>query len=300
MKIGIGTSTEIAVGVVYPQIELAGDPDAVRSIAAAAEDLGFDHLLVFDHVLGAARVDRDPPLPDDYPYDDTDPFHDPLIMFAHLAGRHERLSFMTGILIAPQRPTALIARQAADVALLSGNRLRLGVGVGWNHVEYEALGQDFTRRGAREDEQIELLRRLWTEDLVSHDGPTEQFDRVALMPRPTEPVPIWVGGFTAPAFDRGARLGDGFLFGGGTDRAEQGLAAVRDGLDTYGRARDGFGADWLCRADEAGAVGVAERVETWEGMGGTHVSIVTMGLGLDSVEAHLDELAATADVLGLG
>src|SRR6185295_9430773 len=149
------------IGVVYPQIELGGDPTAVREIGRAVEDLGFDHLLAYDHVLGAVHTDRMPPLTG--PYTERDPFHDPFVMFAYLAGLTERIQFATGVLILPQRQTALVARQAADVDLLSGGRLRLGVGVGWSHVEYEALGQNFRTRGAREEEQIDLLRRLFNE-----------------------------------------------------------------------------------------------------------------------------------------
>ena len=161
------------IGVVYPQIELGGNPEAVRRIGRAVEELGFDHLLAYDHVLGAVHAERQPPLSG--PYTEADPFHDPLVMFAYLAGLTERLGFVTGVLILPQRQTALVARQAADVDLLSGGRLRLGVGIGWNHVEYVALGQDFATRGAREEEQIGLLRRLWSEPVVDFDG---RFDHI--------------------------------------------------------------------------------------------------------------------------
>src|SRR6202451_1541544 len=149
------------IGAVYPQIELEGDPAAVRRIGKAVEDLGFDYLLAYDHVLGAVHADRTPELTG--PYTEHDPFHDPFVMFAYLAGITERIGLATGIVVLPQRQTALVARQAADVDLLSGGRLRLGVGVGWNPVEYEALGQDFHSRGARQEEPIELLLRLFPE-----------------------------------------------------------------------------------------------------------------------------------------
>ena len=154
------------IGVVYPQTELGGDPIAVRRIGKAVEDMGFDYLLAYDHVLGAEHSDRTPQLPG--PYAERDPFHDPFVMFGYLAGITERIAFATGVLVLPQRQTAPVARQAADVDLLSGNRLRLGVGVGWNHVEYEALGQDYRTRGARQEEQIGLLRRLFTEPVVDY------------------------------------------------------------------------------------------------------------------------------------
>ena len=200
------------IGAVYPQTELRGDPSAVRRIGRAVEDLGFDHLLAYDHVLGAVHADRTPPLTG--PYTERDPFHDPFVMFAYLAAITERIGFATGVLVLPQRQTALVARQAADVDLLSGGRLRLGVGVGWNDVEYEALGQDFRTRGAREEEQIGLLRRLFTEPVVNFSGRFDRVDRAALVPRPARPIPIWLGGSGEAAFERAARLADGFIFFG--------------------------------------------------------------------------------------
>jgi probable F420-dependent oxidoreductase len=178
----------VQVGAVYPQTELRGDPGAVRRFGTAVEDLGFDHLLAYDHVLGAVHVGRTPPLTG--PYTEHDPFHDPLVMFAHLVAVTERIGLATGVLVLPQRQTALVARQAADVDLLSGGRLRLGVGVGWNHVEYQALGQDFRTRGARQEEQIELLRRLFTEPVVDFQGRFHQVERAALVPKPARPIPI--------------------------------------------------------------------------------------------------------------
>jgi probable F420-dependent oxidoreductase len=166
------------IGVAYPQIELHGDPTAVGRFARAVEDLGFDHLLAYEHVLGAVHADRTPPLLG--PYTEHDPFHDPFVMFAYLAGITDRIRFTTGILVLPQRQTALVARQAADVDLLSGGRLRLGVGVGWNYVEYQALGQDFHTRGARQEEQIELLRRLFIEPVVNFSGRFDRVDRADL------------------------------------------------------------------------------------------------------------------------
>src|SRR6476620_4955762 len=194
------------IGVVYPQIELGGDPEAVRRIAGAVDAAGYDHLVAYDHVLGAQHVDREPALVG--PYTEHDPFHDPFVMFAYLAGITERIGFATGILVLPQRQTALVARQAADVDLLSGGRLRLGVGVGWSHVEYEALGQDFRTRGARQEEQIGLLRRLFTEPVVDFSGRFDRVDRAALVPRPARSIPIWLGGSGEKAFDRAARVAD--------------------------------------------------------------------------------------------
>lgn len=284
------------IGVVFPQVEVAGDPDAVRRFARGVEQLGFDHLLAYDHVLGAVHEGRTPPLTG--PYTERDPFHDPLVMFAHLAAMTERLELVTGILVLPQRQTALVARQAADVDLFSGERLRLGVGIGWNPVEYEALGQDFHRRGARQEEQIHLLRRLWTEPVVDFTGTFHRIDRAALVPKPTRSIPIWLGGYGPAAYDRAARLADGFIFGGRVDGLLDAWLRLRDEVARLGRPVDEFGGDYVVLS-RRGVDELAAKIERWREAGGTHVSIVTMMLGLDSVEAHLDYLATVAGVLGV-
>jgi probable F420-dependent oxidoreductase len=281
------------IGVVYPQIELRGDPGAVGRIGRAVEDLGFDHLEAYDHVLGAVHAERTPELTG--PYTENDPFHDPLVMFAYLAGITERIGFATGILVLPQRQTALVARQAADVDLLSGGRLRLGVGVGWNHVEYQALGQDFRTRGAREEEQIELLRRLFTEPVVDFSGRFDRVDRAALVPRPARPIPIWLGGSGEKAFDRAARLADGFIFFGGDDAIAD-WSRLQDRVHSLGRSVEDFGGEYVSLP--GGGLGrLAAEVDAWRQAGGTHVSVVTMSLGLDSADAHIDYLATVGDAL---
>jgi probable F420-dependent oxidoreductase len=284
------------IGVVYPQTELRGDPRAVRQIGTGVEDLGFDHLLAYDHVLGAVHADRTPPLTG--PYTEHDPFHDPLVMFAYLAGITERIRFSTGIMVLPQRQTALVARQAADVDLLSGGRLRLGIGVGWNHVEYEALGQDFHTRGARQEEQIGLLRRLFTEPVVDFSGRFDRVDRAALVPKPARSIPIWLGGSGDAAHERAARLADGFIFLGGGSRAIDAWKRLRDRVSSLGRSAEDFGADYVALPG-GGVDGLTAEIDAWREAGGTHVSVVTMGLGLDSADAHLDYLASIADALSL-
>ena len=287
-----------AHGVVYPQTELRGDPVAVRRIGKAVEDLGFDYLLAYDHVLGAVHAGRTPPLTG--PYTENDPFHDPFVMFGYLAGITERIEFTTGILILPQRQTVLVARQAADVDLLSGGRLRLGVGIGWSPVEYGALGQDFHSRGAREEEQIQLLRRLFTEPVVDFDGRFDRVDRAALVPRPTRSIPIWLGGYGEAAFDRAARLGDGFIFfaGGGVDHVLANWAWLRGRLDDHGRSVQDFGAECVVRARD-GVGSLRAEVDSWRDAGGTHLSIVTMGRGLDSIDAHIDYITSASAALDL-
>jgi probable F420-dependent oxidoreductase len=283
------------IGVVYPQTELGGDPAAVRRIGKAVEDLGFDYLLAYDHVLGAEHADRTPPLPG--PYTELDPFHDPFVMFGYLAGITERIGFATGVLVLPQRQTALVARQAADVDLLSGNRLRLGVGVGWNHVEYEALGQDFRTRGARQEEQIELLRRLFTEPMVDYTGRFDRVDRAALVPKPTRSIPIWLGGSGEKAFDRAARLADGFIFfgAGGVAEAADAWKSLRGRMVKLGRSDENFGGEYVALSQ--GTDKITAEIESWRAAGGTHVAIATTGFGLDSVDAHIDYLASMSSAL---
>ncbi len=286
----------LRVGATYPQIELGGDPDAVRAIAAAVEGFGYDHLLAYDHVVGAVHEGRTEPLTG--PYDENDPFHDPFVMFSYLAGRHDHLDFVTGILILPQRQTVLVAKQAADLAVMSGGRLRLGVGVGWNPVEYEALGQEFGTRGARQAEQIPLLRRLWSEDVVTFDGRFDRIDRAGIRPRPQVAPEIWLGGFSDAAFKRAARLGDGFIFGGPRSVVEPQWERVRGLLAEEGRPVEGFGAEYALLTNK-GARDLAAKAEEWATWGGTHVTVVTMGLGLDSVEAHIDYFGSAAREFGL-
>jgi probable F420-dependent oxidoreductase len=220
-------------------------------------------------------------------------------MFAHLAAITQRIHFATGILVLPQRQTALVARQAADVALLSGGRLRLGVGIGWNFVEYEALGQDFHTRGARQEEQIQLLRRLFTEPIVDFSGRFDRVDRASLLPKPVRPVPIWLGGHGDVAFDRAARLADGFIFfGGKSGDTIDSWNRLRDRVGALGRSVEDFDGDWVVLS-RGGLDDLTAEIDAWRRAGGTHVSIDTMGRGLTSADAHMDYLASVADALSL-
>jgi len=275
------------LGAVYPQTELKGDPQAVHDIGLAVEKLGYDHILVFDHVVGASH-DREPKLWG--PYTENHPFHDPFVMFGYWAGITHRLELVTGVLILPQRQTVLVAQQAADVDLLSHQRLRLGIGTGWNYVEYHALGQDFETRGARADEQIPFLRRLWSEHVMSFEGKFDQIDKGNILPRPKRQIPIWVGGFTEPAFRRGGRLGDGYIFAGDIDHATQGWERVRHHLKESGRDEKSFGRELITIR----ATNLQETVDTvkrWQDLGGTHASVNPMGKGFTTAKAHIDFLS---------
>jgi probable F420-dependent oxidoreductase len=282
-------------GVVYPQTELGGDPRALHDIGVAVERLGFDGILFYDHVVGAEHADRTPALWG--PYTEEDPFHDPFVAFGYLAGITERIELAIGVLILPQRQTVLVAQQAADADLVSGGRVRIGVGTGWNWVEYDALGQEFRTRGARLDEQIPLLRRLWTEPVVTFTGRFDRIERGCINPRPARSIPVWVGGFGEAAFRRAGRFGDGFSFAGGVEDAIAGLGRVREHLADNGRADAPFGAELIMtRARSAGDV--VDTATRWQHAGGTHVSVLTMKLGLDTAPAHIgyiSEVRAAVD-----
>jgi probable F420-dependent oxidoreductase len=283
------------IGVVFPQTELGGSAATVRRYAETVESLGFGHVLAYDHVLGA---DPEVHRPWNGPYDLRTTFHEPFVLFGYLAG-FTRLELVTGVIILPQRQTALVAKQAAEVDLLTEGRFRLGVGVGWNHVEYEALGQSFRTRGQRFDEQIPLLRRLWTEAAVTHAGSFDQVTGAGLAPPPVQrPIPIWIGGQSPPAYRRIGRLADGWFPqvrpGPPLDEA---LALVAEGADAAGRDPKAIGMEGRVGWTAGGVAKLVDHVGRWQAVGATHLSINTMGAGLATVEEHLEVLARTAEAV---
>ena len=286
------------LGVTFPQNELAGVPHALKRFGTAAEELGYDHVLLYDHVVGAVRgVERARPVPE-RSYADRDPFHDPLVAFGYLAAVTERIELITGILILPQRQTVLVARQAADVSLLSGGRLRLGLGIGYNPVEYHALGQDWTSRGRRLDEQIPYLRRLWAGDAVTFTGEFDQIDRAAVYPPPASPIPIWLGGSSEAAFRRAVRLGDGFLFGYGMrTEALQAWARVQQLLTESGRPVEGFRALFNLLPDHAGSwlPDIVDSLPRLRDAGATDVSVTSARNGLTTLDDHMAFIAKVMD-----
>ena len=283
-------------GVVYPQTELNGDPGAIKAFAQAAEGLGYDHIVIYDHVLGAEHADREPALTG--PYKESDPFHEPLVTYAYLAGVTERLELTTGVLILPQRQTVLVAKQAADVDLLSGGRLRLCVGVGWNWVEYDGLEMPthFRRRGKRQEEQIALLRELWGNSVINYEGRDHRIERAGILPLPDRQIPIWLGGFSEPAYERAARIGDGFLFSGRSqEQAVQIKESIEEKLKANGRSVESFGFESIQqfgRGEDQWPVDIA----AWRVAGGSHISVVTMGAGLTGVDEHIDALRRWREV----
>ncbi|HET8620217.1 MAG TPA: LLM class F420-dependent oxidoreductase [Acidimicrobiales bacterium] len=283
------------VGVVFPQTELGGDAGAVRAYGQGVEALGFSHLLAYDHVLGA-----DPAVhaPWRGPYDLATTFHEPFVMFGYLAGVTTTIELVTGIIILPQRQTALVAKQAAEVDILAGGRFRLGVGLGWNAVEYEALGQRFDQRGRRLSEQIGLLRRLWTEASVTHDGEFDTITGAGLAPPPLQrPIPVWIGGSSDAAYRRIGRLADGWFPqlrpGDELDRAR---AVIAGAAGAAGRDPAALGMEGRLRWDPSDPDRFARQLDKWRRAGASHVSVDTMGIGLGGVDDHLAALARAAVV----
>lgn len=287
------------IGVVFPQTEFGSDPLAIREYGQVAEGLGFSHVVAYDHVLGA-----NPDRPGGWqgPYTHETPFHEPFVLFGFMAAATERLRFATGILILPQRQTALVAKQAATLDVLSGGRLRLGVGIGWNEVEYIALGEEFTTRGRRSEEQVQVLRQLWTERLVTFQGQWHTIPDAGLLPLPVQrPIPIWFGGHADALLRRVAALGDGwFLNHPLPSDARPALDTLARYLEEAGRSQTEVGVE----ARLAYGDGKPERWRTllqeWEAVGATHLSFNTMRCGFESPAAHLEALRTFAAAIGLG
>ena len=278
-------------GVVFPHNEIGTDPGAIKAFAQGAEALGADHLLIYDHVLGA-----DPNRPGGWrnrPYDKDVQFHEPFTTLAFLAAVTERIGMMTAVLILPQRQTVLVAKQAAEVALLSNNRLRLGVGTGWNQIEYEGLNEDFKTRGRRQSEQVDLLRRLWNEETLTYAGKHHRVSAAGINPRPSQQIPIWFGGSAPALLKRCAELGDGWiplmgptpeaaevLTGITKLRAERGLSMAGFGVQAQAQVRGGTPERWHSHA------------EKWRDVGATHIAIASQTAGLAGVDAHLRAMAS--------
>jgi probable F420-dependent oxidoreductase len=281
------------IGVVFPQTEIGGDVGAVRAYALRVEELGFRHLLAYDHVVGA-----DPEVHRGWqgPYDVTTTFHEPMVLFGFLAGITS-LELVTGIIILPQRQTVLVAKQAAEVDLLSGGRFRLGIGLGWNAVEYEALGEDFSNRGRRVEEQVELMRKLWTEPSVSFDGRYHRVTGAGLAPLPLQrPIPVWFGAQSQRAYQRVGRLADGWFPqvrpGPELDEARGVVerAASQAGRDPREIGMEGR-VTWRGSAEK-----LAEHTRSWHEAGCTHLAVNTMGAGLRTVDEHLAALERAAEI----
>jgi probable F420-dependent oxidoreductase len=280
------------IGVVFPQTELGGDPGAVRAYAAAVSDLGYEHIAVYDHVVGA-----DPAVHQgwDGPYDVSTTFHEPMVLFGFLAALTS-LELVTSIIILPQRQTVLVAKQAAEIDLLTGGRFRLGVGLGWNQVEYEALGENFSNRGARLGEQVQLMRALWTEPSVTFAGKYETVTGAGIAPMPVQrPIPVWVGARAKVALRRAGEIADGwFPMMDPGPALDEAVATVHEAARAAGRDPGTIGMEGRISAGSDDVDALAEQAAAWRAAGATHITINTMRAGFDTVDDHIAALAAAA------
>ena len=277
------------LGVIFPQTEIGADPAGVKDFSQAAESLGYEHLLVFDHVIGADASKRE--TWQDYRH--TDMFHEPFVLFGYLAAITEKIELVTGVLILGQRQTALVAKQAAEVDVLTGGRLRLGIGTGWNDVEYEALGEDFHNRGRRSVEQIDLLRALWTQEVVTFQGRYHQVTYAGINPLPVQrPIPIWFGGDADRVVRRIARIGDGWfpLFEPDTAGQER-IGQLREYTKQAGRDPLSIGIEgWINLENQRSPDDWKKASEAWAKAGATHLSVNTMNAGLKGPAQHIDTI----------
>ena len=283
------------IGVVFPQTEIGADRDAVRAYLFAVAELGFNHLLAYDHVLGA-----DPAVHQGWrgPYDVDTTFHEPLVLFGFAAALTS-LELVSGIIILPQRQTALVAKQAAEVDLLCGGRLRLGVALGWNRVEYQALRSDFSNRGSRIGEQVELMRRLWTERSVTFEGDYEQVVGAGLCPMPIQrPIPVWFGAMTPPALRRAGAIADGWFprMPPGPQLTEA-LSDLHEGARGAGRDPAEVGIEGRIAVKPGDPEHVVEEASRWRELRATHLSLNTIGCGLADVSEHVAALRETVAAL---
>lgn len=288
------------IGAVFPHQEIGDDPLVIRDWAQAAEEIGYSHLLVYDHVIGAVHDNREPALWG--PYTEQDAFHEPMVLFGYFAACTERVELVTGILILPQRQTVLAAKQAAQIDILSNERLRLGVGTGWNYVEYDALNENFADRGQRQEEQIALMRKLWTEPVLDYSGEHHRIDRAGFKPLPKRQIPIWFGGFAPVAFRRAAKMGDGFIFGSGHKQNLEALGLLRAELDKQNRTSADFGLEALLNY-QSGPERWRGEIQDWQTEGADYVAMRAQALrgqggGLATAQEHIGVLTTYWDAVG--
>ena len=283
------------VGVVFPQTEIGPEAGAVRAYAEAVSALGYQHVLAYDHVLGA---DTSVHAGWQGPYDLRSTFHEPFVLFGYLAAISP-LELVTGIIILPQRQSALVAKQAAEVDLLTGGRFRLGIGIGWNPVEYESLGKKFSNRGERVSEQVALMRRLWTEESVTFEGRFETVTGAGLAPMPIQrPIPVWFGGLSPAALRRAGRLADGWfpLMAPGPE-LERACALVEEAALAAGRDPGTIGMEGKLDFGDGDLDRLGRETELWRTMGASHLSVNTMNAGLVKLDDHIAALESLAEVV---
>jgi probable F420-dependent oxidoreductase len=276
-------------GVVFPQTEIGTDPSIIRDYAQTAEELGYTHILAYDHVLGANLASRPGWTP---PYSYKDSFHEPFVLFSYLAGITKKIELVPGVIVLPQRQTALVAKQAAALDILSGGRVRLGIGIGWNPVEYEALGQDFKNRGRRSEEQVDLMRKLWTNELVTFKGRWHQVTDAGLNPLPIQrPIPVWFGGGADQVLRRVARRGDGWLpLLGPDENCRAAIEKLRSYAREAGRSPESIGIEGRMFASDRPVQEWLDEINAWKKLGATHLTINTMKAGFTTPAAHIEAI----------
>ena len=286
------------VGAVFPQTEIGADPAAVRDYAQAVEGLGLDHILTFDHVLGGNAATHDLK----GPYKHTDMFHELFVLYGFLAAVTQKIELTSGIIILPQRQTALVAKQAAAIDILSQGRLRLGIGIGWNDVEYEALGMNFKDRGKRCEEQVEVMRALWCNELITYDGKWHKITDAGLNPLPPQrPIPVWFGGHADAVIRRVARIGDGwFPIFPLDDKGKAELEKLQGYIADAGRNSADVGIESVIFIAGKTPDEWAGEVAVWKQYGASHISIDTMGAEFTSLEAHIDAIRRFKEVASDG
>ena len=287
-------SSIVKTGVLFPTSEIGTDPVAIRDFAQAAESMGYDHMLFYEHVVG---VNPDSPVGRVRQWRQTTMYHEPFVLLGYLAAVTSSLELVTCILVLPQRETALVAKQAAAADVLTGGRLRLGVGVGLNPVEYEAMGREFGDRGPRIDEQIEVLRLLWTQELVTYEGRWHKITDAGINPLPVQrPIPLWIGGSAGPVVRRIGRLGDGWMLPGGIrepDEARRVLASIHDHARAAGRDPSEIGVQKIISGE--GPDEWADGVRAWSKLDVTHFAVSIEGTG--SPDGHIEAIRRFREVV---
>ena len=282
------------LGAVFPQTEIGADPDDVARFATTVEELGYNHLIAYDHVLGANTASR----PDwQGPYTSKSMFHEPFVLFAYLAGVTSTLELVTAVIILPQRQTALVAKQAACIDVISRGRLRLGIGTGWNAVEYDALNEDFSNRGLRSEEQIDVLRKLWADETVTFSGKWHQIEDAGINPLPeSRSIPVWLGGMAPQVVERVGRIADGWFPFFNPNLGEQ-LKEVRRSAELVGRDPASIGVECMAPLADAGNQ-ARDQLKNLQDIGVTHSAVVTMNAGLVGAQQHIDALKRYRDATG--
>jgi probable F420-dependent oxidoreductase len=290
----------VKIGITFPQTEIGHDPAVLRDFAQTAEGLGFTHILAYDHVLGADPSDRPEGWRRGYTHESS--FHEPLVLFAYLGAVTTKIEFVSGIIILPQRQAALVAKQAAEVDILTGERLRLGVAIGWNPAEYQALGEDFHTRGRRIAEQIDVMRLLWTKPVVDYTGRWHRIERAGIKPLPSRSIPVWMGGMSDAVIKRTAQIADGWF----PQFADVHAPAAQEAIDKLqghirdaGRKPEDVGIEGRVSINAGTPDEWGKAIERWHQLGANWMQINTMGAGLDTPQAHIERMKTLKTELGI-